>query len=169
MTLVSRGGRPTGEVLRKRELLLVLLFERVRLGESLDLVHWPTLAYLGEWFGVSERRVRTLGEELIDRDHAHFGKWHRADGKKAAVTLCLTKEGLTEAQRERGRLMSRTLSIGPSLREMAWVYETVHGYLTLAGILRHVQGDVLDMDSLRQERPEAAAALEEALGEDIPG
>ena len=50
MALVSTGGRPTGEVLRKRELLLMLLFEMVRPGEALDRIRWPSLAYLAEWF-----------------------------------------------------------------------------------------------------------------------
>ena len=118
---------------------------------------------------VSERRVRTLGEELVDLHQAHFGKRHRADGKKAAVTLCLTELGQTEALRERGKVMSGTLSIGANLREMTWVHEAIHGYMTLAGILRYVDGDVLDLDALRQEMPEASVALEEALGEDATG
>ena len=124
------------------------------------------MSELAEFFEVTARRIRALGEELECDRLVIFVTGRREDGKKAATTLQLTSEGMGEACREREGVMRKVVSIGHNLCEVAWVREAVRGYLTLAGVLRYLNSDMLDVDGLRAAHPEAGVALDQAMEQD---
>ena len=169
MPWLSQGGWSVGETPPLRVLILLRALESYLLGTNPEPHHWPTQAELAIFFNVSDRRVRELARHLNERGLISFGKRTRCGGIRPAVTLVLTDEGMRIARAEQARIIWKPVSIGPHLRDVSWLVDELQGHVTLTELLRFIRGGAVDVEALRYAKPEAAAILEETLGEDIGG